>query len=181
MGKKRHFIYRPLDRHQAEIRKYFEAGLTHEALAKKYNVTRVTITRFLEKWRPKWEKMDKHPEMTINKVNANVTIPARFVPKFWEECDGRSTITRSMKKRYDDLSAAINANSPQKDILVQRLTFLSVFIETMEINAAQTGELEIGKYVVAVNVLVNLMRTLGLEKYTKKVGSLKAYLQERAS
>ena len=69
--------------------------------------------------------------------------------------------------------------SPQRDLLAQRIAFLAILIETFEVNAAEGQPFNVGSYVQAVNGFTGLIKTVGLEKRIKNVKDLQTYLEER--
>ena len=109
-----------------------------------------------------------------------VTLPARFKPRFWEDSDNRIGVVKLIRQRHELLKAhAGGKESVQRDLLCQRCAFVSVILETKEVEAAETGKLDLGSYVQGVNCLLGLLRTLGLEKRIKTVSDLKTYLNEK--
>lgn len=107
-----------------------------------------------------------------------VAIDTTFKPKFWDEADGRYGVVREIRKRYEALKQDTNANSFQKDLICQRATFIAIQLETMESNAIDSGQLEVGVYTQCVNALVGLLKSLGLEKQMKEaIVDLKSYVE----
>ena len=101
-------------------------------------------------------------------------VPVTYVPKLWEQADLRMASVRTIRSRYKEFVSDSNAISVMKKSLCDRAAFLSVFIETLEVIAVETGELESGPYVQAVNAYLGLLKTLGLDKATTEI-TLKAY------
>ncbi|MBS0266253.1 MAG: hypothetical protein JSS02_30265 [Planctomycetes bacterium] len=117
--------------------------------------------------------------MTRPKSNSDrVELPAKFAPQFWTLTDQRSSVTKTIKRRVDELKRDCGADSVQKDQLVQRAVFVGLQLETMEVLAAETGEFDSGRYTQMLNTLLGLLKALGLERKAKKAKSLKAYLTE---
>ena len=108
-----------------------------------------------------------------------VTLPDRFVPQFWDEADGRISVVKEIRNRYRMLKQDVQADSYQKDLLCQRVTFISIQLETMELVATETGKFNAGVYTQMVNSLMGLLKSLGLERKAKKVASLQTYIKER--
>src|SRR6185436_5832745 len=101
------------------------------------------------------------------------TLPVRFVPKFWEDSDARLQIVKLIQRRVALLKDHCGGHeSYQRDILCQRCGFLSVILETAEVNAASGQGLDLGSYIQAVNGLSGLLAKLGLEKRVKNVTDL---------
>ena len=46
------------------------------------------------------------------KRRKEMSIPDRFVPRFWDEADGRSTIVRVIRERFDRLMEDTGADHP---------------------------------------------------------------------
>ncbi|MBW3540726.1 MAG: hypothetical protein KY476_10685 [Planctomycetes bacterium] len=107
----------------------------------------------------------------------NITIPARFEPHFWAGVDGRCTIAKEIRRRYELLKDHTGAESYPKDLLVQRAIFIGLQLETMECVAAERGEFDPGVYTQMVNALSGLLSKLGLERRDREaVPTLKAYV-----
>jgi len=112
--------------------------------------------------------------------NKQAALPVKFSPRFWTDCDSRLAIVRNIRSRYHLLREACGGNeSPQRDLLVQRIAFLAILIETSEVIAAEGGQVDMGVYVQSVNAFTGLIKTVGLEKRIKNVTDLKTYLDER--
>lgn len=102
----------------------------------------------------------------------------KFTPLFWEHEDGRCAIVRMIRDKYEELKADCGADSMQKEILCQRAVFVSIQLESMEVHATRTGELNTGVYAQLINTLLGLMKSLGLERKTKKVQCLESYVRK---
>ena len=117
------------------------------------------------------------PSKRGNKIAA---LPARFEPRFWEESDQRIARVKLTRRRYQLLKEHGNGEgSFQRDLLCQRAAFISIILETQEVNALEGGAFDVGSYVQGANALHGLLKTLGLERHMKRVGDLKTYLEER--
>lgn len=109
-----------------------------------------------------------------------VTVPTRFVPRFWEDADNRCAVVKGIRRRYQSLRDDAGGDaSIQRDLLVQRACFLSVVLETQEVKVAEGGDIDLGSYTQMVNSLQGLLKTLGLERRAKEVTDLKGYLAGR--
>lgn len=108
-----------------------------------------------------------------------LTVPERFVPRFWDDVDGRSGIAKEIRRRYEELKTDAGADSAQKDLLVRRAVFIALQLETMECTAAETGEFNFAIYTQAVNALSGLLTKLGLERHKQVVADLQAYVRGR--
>lgn len=109
-----------------------------------------------------------------------LAIPKSFVPRFWDEVDGRYSIAKEIRRRYETLRDDTGAESYQKDMLCQRAVFIGVQLETMECEAAETGKFDPGVYTQMTNSLLGLLKALGLERAIKDSGDLRTYIAERA-
>lgn len=116
--------------------------------------------------------------MKCNESKRN-TIPARFEPQFWAEADGRCSVVKEIRRRYESLKQDTCADNCQQDMLCQRATFIAVQLETMERVAVENGPFDAGVYAQMCNALLGLLRTLGLESKPKKVITLSEYMEER--
>jgi len=116
---------------------------------------------------------------TRKKPDKEIELPTKFVPQFWNNSDGRISVVRIIRQRYEELKADCGANSVQKDILCQRATFVCIQLETMEVEATKTGKFSSGKYTQMLNTLMGLLRTLGLERQAKQVECLESYVIEK--
>lgn len=109
-----------------------------------------------------------------------ISLPAKFSPRFYEDADQRSHVVREIKRRIETLTNDCGADTIQKQILVARAIFLSTLIETNELNALDTGKIDVGQLVQATNSLLGVLKSLGLEKNTKTAIDLKTYVQKKA-
>lgn len=116
-----------------------------------------------------------------------VTLSERFVPQFWDEADGRTAIVKEIRNRVERLKADTQCDSYQKEILCQRVIFITALLESMEIEvcsesagvALQNGRLSAGTYTQMTNTLIGLLKSLGLERKAKKVESLQTYINKK--
>jgi len=108
-----------------------------------------------------------------------MTLPDRFEPRFWEELGEYLPARRVLLERYERLCEDAGVDSIQKELIAQRAVFLSVRLETMEVVALRTGKINGGQYTQAVNSLVGLLRSLGLERHIYEGGGVEAYLKQK--
>jgi hypothetical protein len=120
------------------------------------------------------------PSMPAAKSDGRL-IPSKFTPRFWRDSDQNAASSRMIERRYQLLKEHTGADSYQRDLLCQRVAFISVILETIEVGAAEGEGLDLGVYVQACNSLTGLLKTLGLDKQVKNVTDLKDYLKERQS
>jgi hypothetical protein len=123
---------------------------------------------------------DRNVTKPARRENKQVLLPATFTPRFWTDCDSRLAVIRNIRGRYHILREAVGGNeSPQRDLLAQRIAFLAILIESAEVGAAEGGTLDHGVYVQSVNALTGLLKAVGLERRVKAAGSLSKYLEQR--
>jgi len=109
-----------------------------------------------------------------------ISMPGKFSPRFWEDSDSRIGVVKLIRRRVELLKAHAGGHeSAQRDLLCQRCAFVSLILETLEVEAAEGKGLDLGSYVQGVNCLQGLLRTLGLEKRVKSAGGLQAYLSDK--
>jgi hypothetical protein len=120
------------------------------------------------------------PDRRKLKADANA-IPSVFTPKFWLKADSRSLVAKTVQKRRAALRDAIQADSPQQESIIDRISFLEIVLETMEVEAQESGQFDSNRYCALTNTLVGLLKSIGLERKAKPVGDLQSYLKERAA
>lgn len=136
-------------------------------------------------WTRKKRKKQGAPSRTAymphpDKDDLIPVLPVRFTPKFWQDADQSLPAIRRVRRRYELIKEHCGGGeSAQRDLLCQRVAFVSVILETQEILALQDGSLAMGLYIQASNNLTGLLKTLGLDKRMKNVTDLKSYLDER--
>jgi hypothetical protein len=106
-------------------------------------------------------------------------IPAEFVPRFWDDLDRRLHPAKEIVRRVELLKRDSGADSYPRQLLCERAAFLSVLLETAEVEAGRSGRLDVGAYVQGLNALTGLLKALGLERKVNDVGGLKGYWEGR--
>lgn len=106
-----------------------------------------------------------------------VAVPKAFVPKFWDELDGRCIVAKEIRRRYEELASDTGADSVQKQMLVQRAVFINLRLEAIECEAAQGEPFDAGLYASMTNSLNGLLSKLGLNKQIKNADDLQSYLE----
>jgi len=120
--------------------------------------------------------------MVRSKQNTKeVALPKTFVPRVWETVDGRCTIVKEIRRRYETLRQDVGGESVQKDMLCQRAVFMDLCMETMEIEGATTGRLDAGTYTQMSNALLGLLKALGLNRHVKRADDLRNYIEQRTA
>lgn len=107
-------------------------------------------------------------------------LPARFKPQFLDNLDGRPHVVRTLRNRLQQLKDDCGCDSYQKSILAERCVFLTTKLETMECQAIEKGIIDFGSYVQAVNCLIGLLKSLGLQRKAKEVESLQSYVKGKS-
>jgi hypothetical protein len=141
----------------------------------------LTSTTGVGDTKPNMEKPDKlnaRARRSQRKAELGPSIRKRFVPRFWEDTDGRCSVIKLIRQRYENLKDDTGADTLQKDLLCQRATFISLQLETMEIDATNGDPFDAGVYGQLTNSLIAILKSLGLERKTK-VQSLRAYVTNR--
>jgi len=109
-----------------------------------------------------------------------ISLSGRFVPHFFEDCDGRIATVKRIKKRLEALRRDAHVDNVQREMLAQRAVFLALQLESMERRAAEGEAIEAGVYSQGCNALLGLLRALGLvTKHRAKRQSLKEYVDEK--
>lgn len=110
-------------------------------------------------------------------------IPTQFEPRFLEHMDQRTVAARELRQRLnaitDDLGGADQLSYARRS-LVRRAVWLESWLETQEAKAAQGEDVDIGRQTQALNALLGLYKTIGLERRAKEVPSLHDYLNQKA-
>lgn len=104
------------------------------------------------------------------------SLPNRFVPRFFEDVDGRLAFKKRVQKRFESIKEQTGADSIQKELLCRRAAFLSILIETLESEAMEDGEFDmrkIGRHTQAINSLQGVLSKLGLKNQSKPGKTLK--------
>lgn len=109
-----------------------------------------------------------------------IKLPAKFQPRFWvRDTDGRCAAVKEIRERVETLKQDTQADSYQKQLICERAVFVALKLETMEIEATESGQFDMGVYTQAVNCLMGCLKALGLEKQVPKTLDLKAYKERR--
>ena len=104
-------------------------------------------------------------------------IPARFEPKSWANADQRQLVIREIKRRHAELARDAGVESYQQRLLAERAIFISLQLETAEVEATEGKGFNAGVYTQMTNTLIGLLKALGLERKD----STKPWLQASAS
>jgi len=103
-------------------------------------------------------------DIKVRRRKKHKVLGVSFTPKFWQGLDSRTFISKEIRRRYDALVEDCGAVSVQQRLLCERVVFISLQLQTMEINAAETGKLDAGVHTQMTNCLSGLLAKLGLKK-----------------
>ena len=104
-----------------------------------------------------------------------------FKPRFLEDLDGRYQVARTLRDRYEAVKRDVNIDSAQKEMLCRRLVFVAARLETLEVQAAETGELDDASYRNLCNVLTSILKQVGIHPSKKDTPDLHEYLKQRSA
>ena len=106
-------------------------------------------------------------------------VPASYREDFLAGLDGRTQVARGLKARLsalqNDLGGEANLSYQQRS-LAKRAIYLEARAESLEAAMASGKDVELGQYIMAINAMVGLFRTLGLARQRRDV-SLNDYLK----
>lgn len=94
-------------------------------------------------------------------------VPAHFMPDWLDRMDQRYATVRKLRERFRALvedRGGIEELSYAQQTLAKRAIHLEALIETMEAGLLRGDDVDINKYINAINGLTNALRTLGLQK-----------------
>ena len=104
-------------------------------------------------------------------MSKQTEIPASYSPDFLEKLDGRSNIAKAITSRLQALETDLggrDALSYQQRSLIKRAVWMEAIIEQQEAALARGEEVDQGKLTQAVNSLIGLLKTLGLQRVAKQ-------------
>lgn len=113
----------------------------------------------------------------------NAEIPTSYSADWLEKLDGRTQLARAVNERYTHLTNDLgghDALSYQRRSLAKRAIWIEAVIEQQEAAMARGEEVDQGKLTQAVNSLMGVLKTLGLDRKTKDVPNLSDYLRAKA-
>ena len=110
-------------------------------------------------------------------------VPASYRPDWLEAMDGRLGTVKVIKERLralcDDLGG-VDAMSYQRRSLAKRVVWLEAMLEQHEAALARGEDVDAGRWTQAVNSLVGLLKTLGLDRVAQDVPNLTTWIKERS-
>jgi len=111
------------------------------------------------------------------------SIPESYTPDWLEKLDGRTTIAKVVNERLQTLAqdlGGFDRLSYQRLSLIKRAIWMEAIIEQQEAALSRGEEVDQGKLTQAVNSLIGLLKTVGLDRVARDVPDLASYLQKRA-
>lgn len=109
-------------------------------------------------------------------------IPDTYSPDWIERLDGRTRVAQAVKERLAALVTDCGGDlSYQRYSLCKRAVWMEAVIERQEAALARGEDIDQGRWTQAVNTLVGVLRTLGLERRAKPTEDLQSYMRRRAA
>lgn len=99
-------------------------------------------------------------------------VPGKFSEGWIDSLDGRTRIAQAVNERMGLLTAdlgGLDALSYMQRSLCKRVVWMECLIEQQEAALAKGEEIDQGRLTQAINSLLGLLRTLGLERKAKDV------------
>lgn len=108
-------------------------------------------------------------------------VTRQYYDGWLEDLDGRTNIAQDMRHRYqaltDDLGGDLSLSYQQRS-LVKRALWLEFWLQFQENQLAHNGDMDIGKWVQAVNSLQGILAKLGLHRQAKDLPDFATYLKQ---
>jgi hypothetical protein len=103
-----------------------------------------------------------------------------FKPHNIEDLDGRFDGGKQVKQRYRQFKRESGSTSLARDLLCRRAAFLSVMVESLEVEALTGKKFHSGNLLQAGKTLFAILKSLGLENTAAKpLGGLRKYLADK--
>ena len=109
-------------------------------------------------------------------------LPDRYSEDWLAKLDGRTAIARVIRDRLEDLQTDLGGRdslSYQQRSLTKRAVWMEAVIEQQEIALSRGEPVDQGKLTQAVNSLIGILKTLGLQRKAKDIHSLSDYMEAR--
>ncbi|WP_417514805.1 hypothetical protein [Marinobacter sp.] len=109
-------------------------------------------------------------------------IPAKYSADWLEKLDGRTSLARAVNDRYSALTQDLGGNerlSYQRRSLCKRIVYMECVIEQQEAALSRGEEVDQGRLTQAVNTLIGLLKTVGLDRMAHDVPDLATFLKQR--
>jgi hypothetical protein len=104
------------------------------------------------------------------------SIPDRYSPDFAERLDRRTTIAKAIRERIESIESDMggaDSLSHARRSLVRRAVWVEALLENQEQQLACGQSIDIGAHTQALNTLLGLYRTLGLERRQRPARTLR--------
>jgi len=109
-------------------------------------------------------------------------IPNRYSADWLEKLDGRTTLARAVNDRYHDLTqglGGVEQLSYQRRSLCKRIVYMECLVEQQEAALSRGEEVDQGRLTQAVNTLIGLLKTVGLDRVARDTPDLATFLKQR--
>jgi hypothetical protein len=109
--------------------------------------------------------------------------PKRFEAGFLAKLDRRTEVFQLLKAAHDEIMADCGGAENLSHVqlcLAERFTFLEFVLRGLERQIAEPpkkSEAVLSKWIQALNSLVGLAKTIGLERRAKKIANLQTYIK----
>lgn len=105
----------------------------------------------------------------------------KFHARTFEEVDGRRTTVKTLRRTLDRLLKEGSANNIQKELLCKRAAFMAMRLESMEAEAADGKDIDMGIHVALSNALKGLLNVIFAKKsmVAKGAVTLDEYLKRK--
>lgn len=111
-------------------------------------------------------------------------VPERYSEDWLAKLDGRTQIARAIRDRLDELQndlGGADALSYQQRSLCKRTIWLEAIVEQQEIALSKGEEVDQGKLTQAVNSLIGLFKTLGLERKARDAPTIQDWIARKTA
>lgn len=115
------------------------------------------------------------------------TLPAKYEKGFLSRLDGRTEIARELRQSFDEIvsdQGGIEGLSHVRRSLVERFCWLEAVLRSLELRIAEADKAEtadlLSRWIQALNSLVGLGRTIGIERRARKVERLDEYVKGKS-
>jgi len=109
-------------------------------------------------------------------------VPQQYSEDWIDRLDGRTKLAQAVRTRLNALTADLGGGlSYQRRSLAKRAVWIELVIEQQEAALARGEDVDQGRLTQAVNTLIGLLKTLGLERVARDVPDLQTYLRNRGA
>jgi len=130
-----------------------------------------------------WSRFDGIRENPDDKPVKFMKPPKRYEAGFLAKMDGRTEAYQLLNGAYQEVVSdmgGVESLSHVQICLAERFCFLSFVLRSIEfriVSEPKKSAKLIGRWVAALNSLVGLAKTIGLERRAKRVANLKTYIE----